>query len=66
MAIKQFSKWRTSAILDFKYLQILSFSPYGHAFCFLIQNFAENGQSVDQLWQKKAIFKMAAAAILNF
>ena len=35
-------------------------------FCFLIQNFAEIGQSVDDLWPKKAIFKMAAAAILNF
>jgi len=35
-------------------------------FCFLIQNFAEIGQSVDELWPKKAIFKMVAAAILNF
>ena len=34
-------------------------------FCFLIQNIAEIGQSVDEL-AKKAIFKMAAAAILNF
>ena len=34
-------------------------------FCFLIQNFAEIGQSVNDL-AKKAIFKMAAAAILNF
>ena len=36
-------------------------------FCFLIQNFAEIGQLlVDELWPKKTIFKMAAAAILNF
>ena len=35
-------------------------------FCFLVRNFAEIGQSVDELWPKKAIFKMAAAAILNF
>jgi len=35
-------------------------------FCFLVQNFAEIGLSVDELWPKKAIFKMAAAAILNF
>jgi len=35
-------------------------------FCFLIQNFTEIGQSVDELWPKKPIFKMAAAAILNF
>jgi len=35
-------------------------------FCFLIQNFTEIGQSVDELWPKKAIYKMAAAAILNF
>jgi len=33
-------------------------------FCFLVQNFAEIGQSVDEM-AKKAIFKMAAAAILN-
>jgi len=32
---------------------------------FCVQNFAEIGQSVDDLWPKKAIFKMAAAAILN-
>jgi len=31
---------------------------------FLLQNFAEIGQSVDELWPKK-ILKMAAAAILN-
>jgi len=35
-------------------------------FCFLVQNVAEIGQSVDEIWPKKAIFKMAAAAILNF
>jgi len=35
-------------------------------FYFLIQNFAEIGQSVNDLWPKKAIFKMAAATILNF
>jgi len=35
-------------------------------FCFRIQNFAEIGLLVDDLWPKKAIFKMAAAAILNF
>jgi len=35
-------------------------------FCFLIQNFAEIGLSVDELWPKKSIFKMAAAAIFNF
>jgi len=34
-------------------------------FCFLIQNFAEIGQSVNEM-AKIAIFKMAAAAILNF
>jgi len=35
-------------------------------FCFLVQNFAEIEQSVDELWPKKTIFKMAAAAILTF
>jgi len=37
------------------------------AFCFLIQNFAEIGKSIDELgYGQKAIFKMAATAILNF
>jgi len=35
-------------------------------FWFLLQNFAEIGKLVDKLWPKKSIFKMAAAAILNF
>jgi len=35
-------------------------------FCFLMQNFAEIGQSVRWFMAKKSIFKMAAAAILNF
>jgi len=36
-------------------------------FCFLVQNFADIGQSVNELWRmaKKAIFKMATVAILN-
>jgi len=38
----------------------------GMTFCYLTENFAEIGQSVDELWPKKAIFKMAVAAILNF
>jgi len=35
-------------------------------FCFLLQKFAEFGQSIDELWPKKRFWKMAAAAILNF
>ena len=41
-------------------------------FCFLVQNFAEIGQSVEELWPKKlrygdlAIFKMAAVCHLGF
>jgi len=38
--------------LDFKKLQFLSRGSYRHAFCFLIQNFAEFGHSVDELWPK--------------
>jgi len=38
----------------------------GKPLCFLVQNFAEIGQPFNQLWPKTAIFKMAAAAILNF
>jgi len=37
----------------------------GMPFCFLVQNFADIGQSVNELWPKKAIFKMAAVAISN-
>jgi len=50
-------------------LKICIFRPVALAdlpFCFLMQNFAEIGQSVDDLWPKKSIFKMAAATILNF
>jgi len=53
MAILQFSKWRSSAILDLKNLQILSCPLVDMPFCFLEQNFAEIGQSVDELWPKK-------------
>jgi len=35
----------------------------GMPFCFLVQNFADIGQSVIA---KKAIFKMAAVAVSNF
>jgi len=38
----------------------------GIQFCFLVQNFAEIRKLVDELMAKKAIFKMVAAAILNF
>ena len=51
--------------MDFKNLQILSVALVHMPFWFLIQNFAEIGQLVDELWPKKAIFKMAAAAVLN-
>ena len=37
----------------------------GMPFCFLVQNLAEIAQSVDELRVKKAIFEMAAVAILN-
>ena len=38
----------------------------GMPFCFLVQNFAENQKISWWVMAKKAIFKMAAAAILNF
>jgi len=49
-------------ICSFCYLSLVDMP-----FCFLIQNFAEIGQSIGR-WviAKKVIFKMAAAAILNF
>jgi len=38
----------------------------GMPFCFLVLNLADIGQSVNELWPKKTIFKMAAVAISNF
>jgi len=52
--------------VDFKNLQFCHVAFVGMPFCFLTQNFAEIGQSVNELWPKKAIFKMAVAAILNY
>jgi len=66
MTIYRFSKWRPSAILDFKYLQILSFSPCGHAVLLPHTKFRWNRTIGRWFMAKKAIFKMAAAAILNF
>jgi len=48
-----------------KFARFVHVAFIGMPFCFLVQNFAEIGQSVDELWPKKTIFKMAAAAILN-
>jgi len=49
-----------AAMLDFKNLLILSFSPCRHAVLL------PHTISVDELWPKKSIFKMAAAAIFSF
>jgi len=38
--------------LDFKNLPICHVALVDMAFCLLIQNFAEIGQSVDELWPK--------------
>ena len=49
---RSFAKWRPSAILDF----LCSFCHVALVdmqFCFFIQNSAEIGQSVDELWPKK-------------
>jgi len=43
-------KWRPSAILDFKICSFCHVAFVGMPFCFLIQNFAEIGQSIDELW----------------
>jgi len=53
MAILQFSKWRPSAILDFKNLQILSCSPCRHAVLLPRAKFRWNRTTVDELWPKK-------------
>jgi len=53
MAILWFSKWRPSAMLDSKNLHFLSRALVDLPFCYLMQNFAEIGQSVDDLWPKK-------------
>jgi len=49
--------------------KICSFCHIAHVdlpFYFVIHNFAEIGQLVDDSWPKGTIFKMAAAAIVNF
>jgi len=53
VAISRFWKWRPSAILDFTHLHFLFRTLVSIPFCFLVQNFAEIGQSVDELWPKK-------------
>ena len=60
-----FSKWRPSAILDFKTLYfLLRYVAFvGMPFCFLVQNFSEIRQSDDELWPKN---NFQDAAILNF
>ena len=58
----RFSKWRPSAILDFKNLQFLSCSPYRHAV--LLPHTKLDNRSMN--YGQKPILKMAAAAILNF
>ena len=63
MAIKQFSKCRPSTILDCENLQFCHVAFVDMPFYFLMQHFAESGQSVDELWLQKR--KMAVAAILN-
>ena len=51
MAILQLAIWRSSAILNFWNLVIMSRDLYGHAiFFFPVQNFNEIGQSAAELW----------------
>jgi len=62
-----FSKWRPSAILDFTHLHFCPVALVSMAFCFLIQNFARWNRTIGRWFMaKKAIIKMAAAAILYF
>ena len=51
--------------LGFWNLQFCHVAFVSMPFCFLIQYCDEIRQSVDELWPKKAIFKIGAAAILN-
>jgi len=44
------SKWKPSAILDFKICGFCHVAFVGMPFCFLIQTFAEIEQSVHDLW----------------
>jgi len=66
MVIERFSKWRPSAILDFKNLQFLSHGFCRHAVSLPSAKFRWNQKISWWVMAKKAIFKMAAAAILNF
>ena len=53
MAILRFSKWRPSAILDFKKLLFLSCSPCRHAILLPHTKFRWNWTTVYELWPKK-------------
>jgi len=66
MAILWFSKWRPSAMLDSKNLQFLSRSPCRPAVLLPHTKFCRNRTIGRWFMAKKTIFKMAAAAILNF
>jgi len=55
------------AHIGFSKLAVFSHVVFiGMPFCFILQNFAEIGQLVDELWPKKAIFNMAAVRHLEF
>jgi len=43
-------KWQLYAILDFKICSFCHVAFVGMPFCFLVQNFAEIRQPVDDLW----------------
>jgi len=60
--------FKMAAVRHLGFTKICSFCHVafvGMPFCFRVENFAEIRQSVDELWPKKAIFKMAVAAILS-
>jgi len=61
-----FSKWRRSATLDFKNLQFLSCSPCRPTVLLPHTKFRWNRTTGRWVMAKKANFKQAAAAILNF
>ena len=60
MAILRFTKWRPSAILDFKNLQFLSCSPCRHAILLPHTKCRWNRTIGWWVMAKKAIFKMVA------
>ena len=50
MAVFDFLRWRPSAILDFKKLEILTTHTLLRSKCVIVPNFVQIGQTVAEIW----------------